>query len=180
MIKNTLLATSLIVILLTACQASPTEAPAQEGEAFELYLVADEQMAGPDINNYELSELPLAEEPIISTEDIDNYLWDVHAINLKPEPYKQLLAAFSGGMPMSGVPFVILAHEARIYAGAFWSPASSLNFDGVVIMQPFDPSGQPLLISLGYPADDFFTGEDPRDDPRLRSALEGAGLLLEK
>jgi len=81
---------------------------------------------------------------------------------------------------MSGVPFVIMAHEERIYAGAFWSPASSLSFDGVIIMQPFDPSGQPLLISLGYPSNDFFTGEDPRDDPRLRSALEGSDLLLEE
>ncbi len=171
---------SLVVILLTACQAAPTEAPPREGEAFELYLVADDQMAGPDLNNFELAELPLAEEPIIRTADIDNYLWDVHAINLSPEAYKVLLAAFSGGMPMSGVPFVILAHGERIYAGAFWSPASSLSFDGVVIMQPFDPSGQPLLISLGYPTQDFFTGEDPRADPRLKRALEGADLLLEE
>jgi len=178
--KKLLMPIVLIVILLTACQAAPTEAPPQEGEAFELYLVANEQMAGPDLNNYELSELPLAEEPIISTEDIENYLWDIHAINLKPESYKQLLQIFSGGMPMSGVPFVILAHEERIYAGAFWSPASSLTFDGVVIMQPFDPSGQPLLISLGYPTDDFFTGKDPRNNPRLQRALEGAGLLLEE
>jgi len=180
MIKKLLILLSLSVILLTACQAQPTEAPPQEGEAFELYLVADEQMAGPDLNNYELSELPLAEEPIINTEDIENYLWDVHAINLTPEAYEQILAIFSGGMPMSGVPFVIMAHEERIYAGAFWSPASSLSFDGVAIMQPFDPSGQPLLISLGYPNEEVFTGEDPRENPRLKNALEGAGLLLEE
>ena len=180
MLKKTLILAALTVILLSACQADPTEAPPLEGEAFELYLVADEQMAGPDIKNYELSELPLAAEPIITTENIENYLWDVHAINLKPDFYKQFLAIFSAGMPMSGVPFVILSNNERIYAGAFWSPASSLSFDGVVIMQPFDPSGQPLLISLGYPGDDFFTGEDPRDDPRLLNALEQAGLLYEE
>jgi len=61
MIKKSLLVIALILILLTACQPEPTEAPPQEGEAFELYLVADEQMAGPDLKNYELSELPLAE-----------------------------------------------------------------------------------------------------------------------
>lgn len=180
MIKKTFLIISLIVVLLTACQAEPTQAPAQGGEAFELYLVADVQMAGPDLENYELAELPLAEDPIITTDDIDNYLWNVHAINLTQDAYKKILTVFSGGMPMSGLPFVILANGERIYAGAFWSRASSLSFDGVVITQPFDPSGQPLLISLGYPTKEFFTGEDPRDDPRLKSALEQAELLLEK
>jgi hypothetical protein len=180
MIKKTLIIISLFVILLTACQAEPTQAPAQNGEAFELYLVADVQIAGPDLKNYELAELPLAEDPILTTDDIDNYIWNVHAINLTQDAYKKILTVFSGGIPMSGLPFVILANGERIYAGAFWSHASSLSFDGVVIMQPFDPSGQPLLISLGYPTDEFFTGEDPRDDPRLRQALEGADLLLEK
>ena len=180
MLKRTLILIAIAVTLLAACQAEPTLAPPLEGEAFELYLVANEQLAGPDIKNYELSELPLAEEPIITTDDIENYLWDAHAINLKPESYKQILDIFSGGMPMSGVPFVVLSNNERIYAGAFWSPASSLSFDGVAIMQPFDPSGQPLLISLGYPGDDFFTGEDPRDDPRLLNALQQAELLYEE
>lgn len=180
MFKRTLILIALTLTLLAACQAEPTPAPPLEGEAFELYLVADAQMAGPDLNNYDLSELPLAEEPIITTDDIENYLWEVHAINLKPESYQKILAIFSGGMPMSGVPFVILSNNERIYAGAFWSPASSLSFDGVAIMQPFDPAGQPLLISLGYPGDDFFTGQDPRDDPRLKNALEQVGLLYEE
>lgn len=180
MVKKSLLVLSIMMFFLAACQAAPTQAPAQDGEAFELYLVADEQMAGPDLKNFELSELPLAEEPIISTDDIDNYLWDVHAINLMPEAYKRIQVSFAGGMPMSGVPFVILSRGERLYAGAFWTPASSLSFDGVIIMQPFDPSGQPLLISLGYPTEEFFTGEDPRDDPRLFQALEQEGLLFEE
>jgi len=80
---------------------------------------------------------------------------------------------------MSGVPFVIVSHGQRIYAGAFWSPASSLSFDGVVILQPADPTAGTLFIVLGYPGGDFFTGEDPRDDPRLREALDIAGVLTE-
>ena len=178
--KKSLIILSLFVIFLTACQAAPTEAPPQEGEAFELYLVADQQMAGADLNNYDLAELPLAEEPIISTEDIENYLWETHAINLTSEAYKRILAIFSGGMPLSGLPFVILTHNERVYAGAFWSQASSLSFDGVVILQPFDPTNQPLQISLGYPTEEAFTGEDPRNNSQLKDALEGADLLLEE
>mgnify|MGYP001440675927 CR=1 FL=1 len=178
--KKSLIILSLFVIFLTACQAAPTEAPPHEGEAFELYLVADQQMAGADLNNYDLAELPLAEEPIISTEDIENYLWETHAINLTSEAYKRILAIFSGGMPLSGLPFVILTHNERVYAGAFWSQASSLSFDGVVILQPFDPTNQPLQISLGYPTEEAFTGEDPRNNSQLKDALEGADLLLEE
>ncbi len=180
MVKKILTLVLFTVIFLSACQATPTESPTLEGEAFALYLVANEDIAGPDLDNYELSELPLAEEPIISTEDIYNYLWDLHIINLTEEAYKQILPIFSLGMPMNGVPFVIMANGERIYAGAFWSPASSLSFDGVVIMQPFDPTNQPLIISLGYPTNEFFNGEDPRDDPRLKQALEQADLLGEQ
>ena len=178
--KKALIILSLFIIILTACQEAPTETPPQEGEAFELYLVADQQMAGADIKNYDLEELPLAEDPIISTDDIENYLWDSHAINLTAEAYKRVQAIFSVGMPMSGLPFVIIAHNERIYAGAFWSLASSLSFDGIVILQPFDPTNQPLQISLGYPTEEAFTGEDPRDDPQLKNALEEAGLLVEE
>ena len=180
MLKKSLITLSLFVILLTACQAAPTEAPPQEGEAFELYLVADQQIAGADLKNYDLAELPLAEEPIISTEDMVSYLWDAHIINLTSEAYQRTQAIFSAGMPLSGLPFVIVAHDERIYAGAFWSLASSLTFDGVVILQPFDPTNQPLPILLGYPSEEAFTGEDPRGDPRLKSALEGADLLVEE
>ena len=180
MLRKSLIVLSLFVVVLSACQAAPTEAPPQEGAAFELYLVADQQMAGADLKNYDLEDLPLAEDPIIRTEDIESYLWETHAINLTPEAYKRIQTIFSGGMPLSGLPFVIMSHNERIYAGAFWSFASSLSFDGVVILQPFDPTNQPLQISLGYPTEEAFTGEDPRDDPQLKSALEGAGLLVEQ
>ena len=175
-----LLTLTLMTLVLAACtQPSPDAAPpvSDEEEAFELYLVADSQMGGADLKRYELGDLPLAEEPIITTGDIDSYLWDIHAINLNEEAYKKIFAIFSQGMPMSGVPFVIRAKGERIYAGAFWSMASSLPFDGVTILQPFDPAGSPLIISLGYPTQEFYTGQDPRSDERLRSALEEADLL---
>ena len=177
-----LLTLTLMTLVLAACtQPSPDAAPpvSDEEEAFELYLVADSQMGGADLKRYELGDLPLAEEPIITTGDIDSYLWDIHAINLNEEAYKKIYVIFSQGMPMSGVPFVILSNGKRIYAGAFWSLTSSLPFDGVIILQPFDPSGSPLMISLGYPTQEFFTGVDPRYDARLKQALDGAELLME-
>lgn len=177
--KRICLGLMLIGLLLAGCQSQTveTETPMSEDEAFALYLVADEQMAGADIKQYDINELPLASDPIITTEDIASYNWENHYFHLTQEAYATLLTIFSQGMPMSGVPFVILSNGERIYAGSFWSPLSSLSFDGVVILQPLDPTNAPFSIVLGYPTSEFYTGEDPRSNAQLRKALEDAGLL---
>ena len=168
------------VLALSACGGAADEEPfIMEGEAFEMYLIADPELSGGDLQNYELEELPLNEEPFLSTNDIVSYMWGNHAINLTEEAYLKVVVNFAQGLPLNGLPFVIVSNNERIYAGAFWSLASSASFDGVVIQQPFDPAGQPLFITLGYPTADFFTGEDPRGDPRLRQALENAELIIE-
>lgn len=178
MIKKIHLILILIVIALSACQTPVVEQPTSlEGEPFAIYLLSDVQITGPDVKKYDLKDLPLAELPVIGTDDIVSYDWSYHGINLTEEAYLRLLALFMGGLPSSGVPFVLLAYEQPIYAGAFWSPLSSLSFDGVAIMQPLDPAGQTLYINLGYPSEDYFTGEDPRGDSRIQQALENAGIL---
>jgi len=180
MIKKIYLILISILFVLAACQAPVVEEEVEaplEGEPFALYLLGDSQITGPDIKNYDLDQLPLAAIPIITTDNLDSYDWDNHGMNLSPLAYQQLLAIFSGGIPSSGVPFVILAYEQPVYAGAFWTLLSSLSFDGVIILQPSDPAGQSLYITLGYPGTGNFTGEDPRDNPRLQQALEDAGKL---
>jgi hypothetical protein len=181
MMKNILITVILIVIVLSACQSPVAEEePAPlEGEPFAIYLVGDAQITGPDLKNYDLDKIPLNAVPIFITEDLVSYDWERHGINLTEDAYLKLMLLFMSGMPSSGVPFVVKAYEQPIYAGAFWTPLSSLSFDGVVILQPLDPAGQTLYIELGYPGSDFFTGEDPRANPRLQQALEDAGLIRE-
>ena len=182
MIKKLSFLLILFVFLLSSCQTETTQTPQPQsttGDAFELFLVSDSQMSGADIQNYELSELPLSLEPLISVEDIDSYHWGTHRIDLTDEAYQKVLSLFSGSIRTSGVPFVVISEGERIYAGAFWSWASSLSFDGVVILQPVDPAGMSLFINLGYPGPDFFSGEDPRSNPQLRQALGNAGVLEE-
>jgi hypothetical protein len=189
MIKKITLLLIGLTMILSACQtqtveptptedeAPATETPSVDPEAFELYLVADPQIAGPDLPFYDLEDLPLAEEPLISADDLIRYTWDFHSFEVKEEIYTQIMALFSNNVPMSGLPFVILSNGERIYTGALWSPASSLHFGGVTIIYPFDPTGGPIFITLGYPDESYFFGEDPRSDPRLREALEEAGVL---
>lgn len=170
----------LIVFSLSACQTPVAEEPAAlEGEPFALYLVGDPQITGPDLKNYDLDKLPLGAQPILITSDLVSYDWDRHGMNLTENAYLLLQALFGSGLPSSGVPFVVTAYEQRLYAGAFWTPLSSLSFDGVVILPPLDPTGQTLYIELGYPGEANFSGQDPRAHPRLQQALENAGLLRE-
>jgi hypothetical protein len=178
MLKKITLTLILIVLTLSACQ-SPAEEDqlTREGEPFAIYLLTDEQITGPAARNYDIDKLPLAEMPIIAADDIINYDWERQGFNLEEEAYFRLISIFMGGLPFSGVPFVVMSYQQPIYVGAFWTPYSSLSFDGVVIMQPLDPAGQTIYINLGYPNEDQFTGEDPRSDPRLQQALEEAGLI---
>ncbi len=180
--KKLVLVLAALGVILAACTPKQTETPtpttqSSSGEAFELYLVADEQMSGADVYNQDINDLPLADAPLITTADIASYDQSFHAINLTDEAYQRILTVFSVGIPMSGVPFVIVSNGERIYAGAFWSMASSLSFDGIAIIEPMDPVNSPLYITTGYPGPDFYTGQDPRDDARLIQALDDAGLL---
>lgn len=147
-----------------------------DGKVFAFYLVADPQIAGPDLAKWELETLPLAEEPLISAEDILLYDWENHAFDVTEESYQHLINEIGGSVPVNGRPFVVVANGERIYAGAFWTLASSLSFDGVVIMDPAFASNVSIWLALGYPTEEFFTGEDPRCDPRIREALEEAGV----
>lgn len=178
MVKKFFLTLSVFLLLLSACTPATLEPEVPlEGEPFELYLLGDQQIRGADLKNYAVDKLPLMSFPLITTDEIASYDWENHGINLTDEAYFKLLAVFYEGIPLSGAPFVIKAYEQPIYAGAFWTPISSLSFDGVVILQPLDPSGQTLFLALGFPSDSNFAGEDPRDNARLHQALEDAGLL---
>ncbi len=178
MMKRLLLGLTLMILMLSACQTAKTEdAIVPDGEPFELYLIGDQQITGKALEELALDKLPLEQTPILTTEDLADYNWEEHNFNLTDEAYQLILFLFAAGLPESGVPFVIMSYGERIFAGAFWSPISSLSFDGVVILQPLDPTSGTLYIDLGYPRPDNFTGEDPRDDPRLEHALEHAGLI---
>jgi len=180
MLKKISLILVLFVLTLNACQAQAEEPPAElEGDPFAIYLLADAQLSGPSAQRMDIEDLPLAEQPLITIDDIASYDWQRQGINLDDEAYFRLVSMFVGGMPSSGVPFVVTSYQQRIFSGSFWAPYSTLSFDGVVLMQPLDPAGQTLYFKLGYPGEDNFTGEDPRFDPRILEVLEEADVIRE-
>ena len=171
----------LLIVILSACGGTVVEEEpfVLEGEAFELYLIVDQTISGGNLHDYDLEDLPLHDTPFLSTKDVVSYMWGNHAINLTEEAYLKVVVNFSAGLPLDGLPFVIVSNNQRIYAGVFMSLVSSLIYDGVVILQPFDPAIQPLFFKLGYPTEEFFTGEDPRGSTILRQSLEAVELIVE-
>ena len=55
--------------------------------------------------------------------------------------------------------------------------ASSLIYDGVIILQPFTEQDRKIRLDLGYPSGAVFEGHDPREDARIKDALEVSGKL---
>lgn len=160
----------LVIALVTAgCQT-------RENGDFAIYLLAQD-VASVELAKVDLDQLALEEGPIISAEDIVTYDQTTHEIELTQAAYARIQQIFPLPVKVDGIPFVVCVGEQPIYAGAFWTPLSSLSFDGVVIMQPFDTDGTTIRIVLGYPGPDAFMGRDPRADERVMKALQAAGKL---
>ncbi len=153
----------LIPLCLNSCNA-------QEG--FAIYLTRDDI---PVAQMEALSHVEIADEPVISADDIASYNKETHEIELTADAYEKVQALT---VPTSGESFVVCVDEAPIYWGAFWTPISSQSFDGVTIWVPtFSQQENTIKLELGYPSASFFQGEDPRSNPEILESLEKAGKL---
>lgn len=161
--------TGILFLAVAGCQ------PEKSGD-FAIYLTTGE-IPSQQLAITGLYALPLQAQPLLTDQDILAYHQGFHQMDLTPAGYQKVQNLFSGQVDVSGVPFVVVVGSQRIYSGAFWSPLSSLSFDGVVIMQPLERPDHTIGFSLGYPSRTAFTGVDPRGDPRILDALRAAGKL---
>ena len=159
----------MATLLGLGCQARPAD-------TFALYLLAGD-IAATEAQGLNLEALELERKPLITSADLLSYDWQTHTLELTSNAYAQIQQIFPTPVQVNGIPFVTCVGDERIYMGGFWTPASSLSFDGVVIMQPLDPAGTRIQISWGYPGSAVFSDADPRADERILSALEQAGKL---
>lgn len=141
-------------------------------KGFAIYLTGkDIPVTG--ISHY--FHIPLADKPLISNEDIVSYDWETHEIVLTPQAFEKINAMQP---PVNGTLFVACVDGGPVYTGAFWTMASSLSYDGAVIMVPsFSSTENSIQITLGYPASGYFQGTDPRTYHSIKTALEDAGKL---
>ncbi len=176
--QRTVFCLTALVLLVCGCDAEKRFATPTPGdgvgsrEGFAIYLT------DPEIRPDKLatqSHLELADEPILGTEDILQYVWTEHEITLTQAGFERLHAL---KVPTSGISFVVCVDRAPIYAGAFWPGYSSQSWDGITIDPVLMTADRPVVrIELGYPGSGFFQGDDLRADPLIRAALEREGKL---
>ena len=148
----------------------------QIAEDFGIYLLAEDRPA-IQLTENDLNTIQLQAQPVIGIDDIRYYDRESHGVQLSEDAYRRVQELFPLPVRVDGIPFVVRVGDESIYAGAFWTPLSSLSYDGVIILQPFGEEEEMVRLALGYPSPLAFTGEDPRGDPRIIEALDSAGKL---
>jgi hypothetical protein len=159
----------LPVVLMSASCATP------ETGGFAVFLTKSDV---PPSEMPALSHIELDGQPVISMRDIVAYNAQTHELKLSAGSFERINKL---EIPIRGKSFVVCADRQPVYWGAFWTPISSISFDGVTIWKPYSP-GQPRILTfeLGYPSPDFYGGQDPRNSPELMKPLELAGKLIQR
>jgi hypothetical protein len=161
------LASLCVLLAATSCSTPPPT------DGFAIYLTRH-NIAPSDMEM--LSHVHLAEAPLISMDEVLSYDASTHELTLTFAAYERLKAL---ELPVSGTTFVVCMNKGPIYWGAFWTPFSSLSFDGVTIWKPLGNDGSSVVqIRMGYPGPFQDGGEDPRNDPAILGAFQQAGKLI--
>ena len=146
-----------------------------KGDGFAIYLTKED--ISPDKMGA-LSHVDIAEQPIISIEDVITYNAQTHEIKLTEAAFERISQL---EVPVSGKSFLVCVDKAPVYWGAFWTPISSMSFDGVTIWKPLGVQEPKVItLELGYPSSSFYSGEDPRNNVAVMKSLEQAGKLINK
>ncbi len=159
----------ILGILFASCSCSKAE-----GEGFAIYLTKDDI---PPTRLPVLSYVNIEEQPLIGVNDIVKYDAGTHEITLTSNAYKKITDL---EVPVSGKSFIVCVDKQIIYSGAFWTPLSSLSYDGITICMPLGSQETNVIhVELGYPSSSFYTGEDTRDNPKIMESLKRDGKLSE-
>ncbi|MDD5591613.1 MAG: hypothetical protein PHY18_06810 [Dehalococcoidales bacterium] len=157
-------------LLLSGC----TNTTETKGEGFAIYLTRENI---PPAEMEKLSHVDIADQPVISMEDIITYNAQTHEIKLTDTAFERISQL---EVPVSGRSFLTCVDKVPVYWGAFWTPLSSLSFDGVTIWQPLTPQETTVItLELGYPSSSFYRGEDPRNNAEIINSIERSGKLIE-
>ena len=146
----------------------------QVSNHFAIFLVKREQTG--NAINIKIEDLQLETQPVLTDKDLKIYKWKDHSLELRRD------FDFSGLLdyvPLSGLPFVVVANDERVYLGAFWTPISSQTAPiPSVMVLPMSPQNT-IHIIAGYPDKTTNSQSDPRSDQLIYDALKSVGKLKE-
>jgi hypothetical protein len=144
-------------------------------EGFAIYLTRNDT---PPSKMEAENQPALSDFPVISSQDIVIYNAQTHELKLTAVAFERISKL---DIHVSGKSFIVCANRQPVYWGAFWTPVSSISFDGVTIWKPIAPLSTPIItLELGYPSPAFYGGNDPRNQPDILKSLERNGKLIVK
>lgn len=159
-----------LVIFCVLLMSGGCSTPGDEG--FAIYLTRADI---PPVRMPALSHVDIDEHPVISGNDIIEYDAKTHEITLTAQAFDTISNL---DVPVGGRSFMVCVDRKPIYWGAFWTPVSSISFDGITIWKPLGSQvTRTIKLELGYPSPAFYNGEDPRDNPDVLESLRKAGKL---
>lgn len=174
MIKKTLIMVLIFIILLlnSACSFNKNgNVNTSSSPYFAIYLVKDANASEALKKN--INKLALEDDPVITDENISNYIWKEHKLILiKDEKLHSIIKEKIGmKVPTSGKPFVVVCNGERIYTGLFWTLLSSLSAPKCPVIMSEFYDGDFLQICFAYDEDDI------RNDRRIYKTFEEMGKL---
>jgi len=145
----------------------------------QFFLLQDASLSAWDAGKLALDSLTLAATPLLDLGSIAYVEQATDRIGLNPgQKIGTSLHSKVGQPSMHGLPFVVVADDARIYLGSFMSPISSVTPTG-----PYLYVDSVDTVAEGITADGFviqapWAGSDPRNDPRIIQVLTETGKLV--
>jgi hypothetical protein len=112
---------------------------------------------------------------VITDEDMVWYNKTSYQMRLTEDGLSKLEALT---VPVHGVPFVAKLSGEEVYNGSFWTPISSVPYNGLVI-EILRDNNTIVEIQRGYPSSEFFAGTDPRNNSELLEYFQEIGKLTQ-
>ncbi len=167
---------SLLIMLLIGLLLFGGCLNKEGGEGFSIYLTKEDI---PPAQMPVMSRYPeLEENAFLAMRDIISYNAQTHELKITSKAYQKITQL---EVPGRGKSFLVCVDKTIIYFGAFWTSYSSFSYDGVTILKPLSTAQDGIVsLQLGYPAESFYGGEDPRNDKRVLDALQKSGKLVAK
>lgn len=182
--KNIFLILSVLIldILFAGCSMNIETKP----DSFEIFLVKD--LSAHDAANTAIEKLVLEDEPIITLKDIPRYYWQNQIFIANKEGLSEQLRKAT---KTSGLPFVVVVNDERIYLGTFWTLLSSMTppetpvtyIDGIWMdeMHELQKDGylnEPGKNEIYFMIDTRFAENKGVKDKRIYNVMKKAGVLL--
>lgn len=178
-IQKILLPATLVILFFIGCDRildipsnSDIKSNHVKGEGLYIYPTKVEYTSDLSYQNFDIENVSIIDNPIISYDDIISYDTTSHILKLTYS--RDSLKSKIGQIGVYGKSFLVTLDSSKIYGGWFWTPISSIPCHWVVIEPDcsFDSLKlNEIRIKLGYPNEDHFKGEDPRSNKEIFNRL---------